>query len=811
MKNLNKHLGPFFRKYWPFLSAFVIVLIFFWKVIFLNKVLLPADNIVGRYYPWLDYSWGYSEGVPIKNPVVEDPVLFSFPMHMLGVDLIKSIRLPLWNSYIFTGTPLFANFQSSAFSLTNFVYLIFDNLTAWNMQVILQHLFVVVFTYLLLRNWKISKIGSLIGGVVFSFTGFNLIWSQWNYIVLTASFIPLLLLFEDKWLATGKWKYGAGLSLIIFFQIVSGYPQVVIYTAIAVFILWLLRFEKKKEFFIKSFFLGFFFLLGLGLSAVQILPGIELLSFSQRGIALRPSEWRFLPWSKVITFLAPDYFGNHSTSNWWGPQNYLSNTGYVGVIATVLATQAVLVFKKRKEILLAMLLIIIGLLLSFPTPLAAYVWKSGIFASQAAAAYRAHVLFTFGVALLSAFGVDHLLSSKKISFKSFLIPFVVLAGFGIFALSMFFLSAKLPENYSSLIKGVPGYKIALENLIFPFIILIAAAFLWRVIKYKKNLSRKLVVAGVFVLLILELFRFGWRYTPFSSRDMVFSETPVLSYLMSQEKPFRIAAGSVIPMNMHIPYRLESLEGYGAMYPIRISELIAAINNGRANVGPEEVYAEIKDYASPLLDMVNTKYFLTTKADKEGNPSMEGEISSEFKLEKFSLVFEDKTVVVLENKNAYPRAFMVYDWQVVKDQHELLNKLLEKDYDFSKNVLLEENVKIQKPDQANVSKPSVNYRKYSEQESVLEVATSSVGLLFISDTWFPGWKVYVDDEEVEIHLANYAFRAVEIPEGKHTIKFVYQPRSFLDGLRVTMISIIVLILSPLYLNRVLGKEEKESYT
>ena len=70
---------------------------------------------------------------------------------------------------------------------------------------------------------------------------------------------------------------------------------------------------------------------------------------------------------------------------------------------------------------------------------------------------------------------------------------------------------------------------------------------------------------------------------------------------------------------------------------------------------------------------------------------------------------------------------------------------------------------------------------------------------------------VDDEEVEIHLANYAFRAVEIPEGKHTIKFVYQPRSFLDGLRVTMISIIVLILSPLYLNRVLGKEEKESYT
>ena len=111
----------------------------------------------------------------------------------------------------------------------------------------------------------------------------------------------------------------------------------------------------------------------------------------------------------------------------------------------------------------------------------------------------------------------------------------------------------------------------------------------------------------------------------------------------------------------------------------------------------------------------------------------------------------------------------------------------------------------------MSKPSVNYRKYSEQESVLEVATSTVGLLFISDTWFPGWKVYVDDEEVEIHLANYAFRAVEIPEGKHTIKFVYQPRSFLDGLRVTMISIIVLILSPLYLNRVLGKEEKESYT
>ncbi len=134
MKDLKKQFGIIIKKYWPFLAILFVVLVFFWKVIALNKVLLPADNIVGRYYPWLDYAWDYSEAVQIKNPIVEDPVLFSFPLHMLGLDLVKSFRLPLWNSFSFAGAPLLANFQSSVFSFTNFVYLIFDNLTAWNIE-----------------------------------------------------------------------------------------------------------------------------------------------------------------------------------------------------------------------------------------------------------------------------------------------------------------------------------------------------------------------------------------------------------------------------------------------------------------------------------------------------------------------------------------------------------------------------------------------------------------------------------------------------------------------------------------------------
>jgi uncharacterized membrane protein YfhO len=72
------------------------------------------------------------------------------------------------------------------------------------------------------------------------------------------------------------------------------------------------------------------------------------------------------------------------------------------------------------------------------------------------------------------------------------------------------------------------------------------------------------------------------------------------------------------------------------------------------------------------------------------------------------------------------------------------------------------------------------------------------LLVLSDTYYPGWKAYLDGNPVKIFRANYNFRAVSVPPGKHEVKFVYNPISVKLGVLVTSLGIIGILVTGLCL-------------
>ena len=47
-----------------------------------------------------------------------------------------------------------------------------------------------------------------------------------------------------------------------------------------------------------------------------------------------------------------------------------------------------------------------------------------------------------------------------------------------------------------------------------------------------------------------------------------------------------------------------------------------------------------------------------------------------------------------------------------------------------------------------------------------------GFLVVSDTWLRGWSATLDGESVPVLRANYAFRAVGVPAGRHEVVFRY---------------------------------------
>jgi len=95
---------------------------------------------------------------------------------------------------------------------------------------------------------------------------------------------------------------------------------------------------------------------------------------------------------------------------------------------------------------------------------------------------------------------------------------------------------------------------------------------------------------------------------------------------------------------------------------------------------------------------------------------------------------------------------------------------------------------------NSPKYEIKNIEYKENSLSLHVNSNQDGFLFVSETFYPGWKVYVDGKEERIYRANYTFRAVPIKRGIHEVLFIYRPQSFKIGKLVSFgafISIIVI--------------------
>ena len=95
---------------------------------------------------------------------------------------------------------------------------------------------------------------------------------------------------------------------------------------------------------------------------------------------------------------------------------------------------------------------------------------------------------------------------------------------------------------------------------------------------------------------------------------------------------------------------------------------------------------------------------------------------------------------------------------------------------------------------------MNILKYKPNYVEIEAEMSVPGFLVLGDTYYPGWKVYVDGKQDKIYRADYILRAVYLMPGKHIVKFTYEPFSFKIGVIITLGTIG--ILSGLWIRRLL---------
>lgn len=73
-----------------------------------------------------------------------------------------------------------------------------------------------------------------------------------------------------------------------------------------------------------------------------------------------------------------------------------------------------------------------------------------------------------------------------------------------------------------------------------------------------------------------------------------------------------------------------------------------------------------------------------------------------------------------------------------------------------------------------------------------VYTDEYSFVNFSQTYFPGWKVYVDGVEQQIYTVNGVIMGTYVPIGSHLVEFCYKPKSVLIGGVISFITLFILI-------------------
>ncbi|MGH9428221.1 MAG: YfhO family protein, partial [Terriglobia bacterium] len=74
--------------------------------------------------------------------------------------------------------------------------------------------------------------------------------------------------------------------------------------------------------------------------------------------------------------------------------------------------------------------------------------------------------------------------------------------------------------------------------------------------------------------------------------------------------------------------------------------------------------------------------------------------------------------------------------------------------------------------------------YRPNQIEIETKTSQNCLLVLLDSYYPGWSAFVDAVPTPVIAANFVYRAINLPQGRHRVTFRYEPKSFVYGAAIS---------------------------
>jgi len=724
----------------------LITCLFFWPVFLKGWVPIPGDFLVSFYAPWqVELSW------PSKNQG-HDVIRQLYPWKALSLKMIKEGQIPLWNPYAFSGNPHLANFQTAIFYPGNLFFLLFSQINAWIVLQMLQFFLAGFFFFLFCRKIGIAYLSSLLASISFSFSLFMVVWSEYNTVGQAALWAPLALLSIEEIFNNKKFlKWLIILITALTFSFFAGHLQVTLYVYLLTLAFTLFKFFEKRE--RRALILvGLGFLATFFLTAIQWFPTFRF--YLQAARATTPASYIFerglLPIYHLVTLFAPDFFGNPATKNYFGQVTYIEAVSYFGTIPLFLAVFAMF-WRREKRVVFWTIIFFLGIFLSLKNSLTLAFYSLNLPVLGTSSPTRILFLTSFSGAILAGLGLDKILTKikekalfRQILSLALLVGLIYLLGW-LWALTH-------------------GEIVTIRNLVLPtgFFVVGLTVLLLR---------KQFFLPLLLFLTTFDLFYYGAKITPFVPRDLVFPKNEVFDYLKEKGGIDRFFGfgNAYIDTNFSTYYQVFNPEGYDPLFINRYGQLISAGKDGkikkeipRSDVNFEKVYPldtfVTNPYRRRLFSLLGVKYIITKKEPLTG--------------ELFNLLYQGKNFDIWEYKEALPRVFLTGDYLVERDSQKIVDKIMDPTFSLRDKIILEEKL----PEGFSLPKKTsgmVTVVSYKENQVRLKTKSEFNQILFLSDNFYPGWKVTIDRIETKIYRADFSFRAVAVPKGEHEIVFSYE--------------------------------------
>ncbi len=770
---------------------------------------------------------------------------YSYPHARFIHEVCRQGYLPYWNPYLNYGEPLLANPNFLFFYPSTLLLILLPIEFGYKLHYLAHFVLAATGTYLLARRWAESRAAAFLAGFVFACSGPVLSLGNFYNHVAAAAWIPWAVLLTDRALEGRSRRAWILLTLVFALQFLAAEP----FTLIATFGLSLayafFRAGSIRQPLAAAnvrIVVGFAMVGGLmlALSAVQLLPSLDLLGHSRRGTEGLPfnetTSWSFHP-LLLLEFVIPALFGSalEAPSLWTLVLNcrnmpYFPSL-FVGFVPLFLALAGWALGRDRRRIFAGVSALTL-LVLSFGrfTPVFALAYL--LIPPLALVRFPVKLLVPalLFVALLAGWGLDALRQGGRDLCERrsrILLPLKCLLGCVVLVWitswvapkwlgsSAAWILLRTNEMYvrnaasaltSAQVTAAVEFFVRALRLHLPGLAGFGlGGLLWVLALERGTTWARRAVPAVALLGLAQMATVNYAANPTVPRSFYAYRPPVLAHFRASAQPYRFAyvfreaaSPSTLP-DVRGFFNFESIPEAAGLSPLAQiafrDRLVLARGSmleeveGISNIDVERSFPPfLYDYwmftMRGLSDPARAACLLgRTNVKYQILPSRQAASVTR----EVTPIFNGSSApsYLYENLCATPRAYVAGSASYSTSVAETLTKLSEPAFDAEGEVILARAPDTALPFEESGVAGRVDIVSREPNVVVLRADLARPGYVVLLDRFDPNWHATLDGREVPILHANQLFRAVRADAGEHEIRFYYRQRGLRAGLFLSL--------------------------